>query len=178
MENQIQKHKPNLYQMISDKSSKIELIEHFGAMTLKQVVKEQPPAIGALERQHGKEAISNAIAVIVSDLNQSFGGDIGKDDILEVVAEVRTGITRSISLEDIYLICQKIKTSSTYKLKVPTILKAVNDHLAEKSNMVMNENYNKHLAGKFEGERSSTDYRDDDGYKKAKIEYLTKQAMK
>jgi len=164
--------------MISAQSSKIELIERFGAMTLKQVVNDKPPAIGALERQHGKEETQNVMAVIISDLNNSFGGDISKDDILEVVAEVRMGLTRSISLEDLYLICQKIKTSSTYKLKVPTILKAVNDHLAEKSNMVMNMNYNYHLANKYEGDRSSKPYQEDADFRKAKIEYLTKKAVK
>ena len=167
-----------MYQMISARSSKIELIEQYGAMTLKQVVNERPPAIGALERQYGKEAISTAMGVIIGDLNQSFGGDISKDDILEVVAEVRTGLNRSLSLEDLYLVCQEIKTTYTYKLRVPTILKAVKDHLNEKSNMVMNENYNKHLASKFEGERNSTSYQEDEDYKKVKIEYLTKQAIK
>lgn len=167
-----------MYQMISEKTSKIELIERYGTLTVKQIINEKPPSIAALERNNGKQAVKNAMAVIVADLNQSFGGDISKDDIMEVVTEIRTGLTCNISLEDLYLVCQKIKTSSTYKLKVPTILKAVTDHFNEKTNQIANDNYNKHLSMKFEGERSSSQHQEDADFRKIKIDYLTKQATK
>lgn len=162
-----------MYQMISEKVSKLELIENFGALTMKKVLHDHPPSITSLEKQHGISGVKQSIAIIVADLNQSFGGDLAKDDILEIVAEICVGMTRNISLEDLYVICHKIKLSN-YKLKVPVVLKAVNDYLNEKMNMAANENYNKHLATKFKADRSNTrDNQEENDFRKFKIEYLT-----
>lgn len=172
MENQIQKVKPNLFQMISAKASKLDLIGAFGTLTLKSIINEQYPSISYLEKAHGKEIVQQTMAIIVADLNQSFGGDLTKEDILEVVEETRSGITRNLSLEDLYLICRQMKVSGTYKLRVPGLLKAINDHLNEKSNAIANENYNKHLATKFKGERSTS--QKDNDFEKFRIDYITK----
>lgn len=161
-----------MYQMISAKASKIDLIEQYGAMTLKKIVHENYPSIGDLQRTHGKEPVQTAIAVIVADLNQSFGGDLSKDEIIEVVAELRAGITVNLSLEDIYLACRTIKLNESYKLKVSTLLKAFTQHFNEKSNLVANNNYNAHLATKFKSEPLST--RKDKDFESFKAIYLAK----
>lgn len=158
--------------MISAKASKLDLIGAFGTLTLKSIINEQYPSISYLEKVHGKEIVQQTIAIIVADLNQSFNGDLTKEDILEIVEETLTGITRNLSLEDIYLVCRLVKVSGVYKLRVPSLLKAINDHLNEKSNTIANENYNKHLATKFKGERTAS--KKDEEFEKFRIDYITK----
>lgn len=169
----------NMYEVMQTKPSRVQMIEKYGDLTLKKIIKQQPPSIRALEREYGRKTIHTALCVMVGDLNQSFNGDMNEDDLEEVAAELRMGITKSLSLEDLYLICRNIKTSTkSYKLRVTTILKAANDYLQEKSNLVMNENYNKHRSMQFEGNRTSVANDDTGNYRKAKIDYLTKKAMK
>lgn len=142
-----------MYQMLSAKASKLDLIGAFGTLTTKSIIAEAYPSIATLEQSHGREKVRNAIGVIIADLNQSFSGDLSTGEIMEIVEETRVGITCNLSLEDIYFVCRKVKTSGAFKLKVPTLLKAINDHLNEKSNEIANMNYNKHLSTKFTDNR-------------------------
>jgi len=168
-----------MYQMISEKASKLELIERFGHLNLKEIVHQEYPTIGSLERMHGKEAAEKSMAVIVADLSSSFSGDLDKDDIMEIVTEVRVGLNRNITLEGLYLICSNLKRSSLFKLKVNHVLKAVEEHLNEQSNAHLSKNYNKHLEIKQnEPRKNDKNPFADEGYRKAKIAHLNKQFTK
>lgn len=141
--------------MISAKASKLDLIEHFASLTLAGILQEKYPTIGRLEREQGKEAVSKVMSVIVADLSASFGGDLKMEEIQEVVTEIRSGLCRNVTLEGLYMTCSKIKRTSTFKLKVPTILKALDEHLEEHSQAVTKANLNHHLKFKFNEPRLS-----------------------
>ena len=168
-----------MYQMISEKASKLELIERFGHLNLKEIVHQEYPTIGSLERIHGKDKAEKAMAVIVADLSSSFSGDLAKDEIMEIVTEVRSGLNRNITLEGLYLICSSLKRSSLFKLKVNHVLKAVEDHLNEQSKAHQTNNYNKHLELKQrEPRKNDKNPFADEGYRKAKIAHLNKNFTK
>ncbi|MCO5230162.1 MAG: hypothetical protein M9958_03300 [Chitinophagales bacterium] len=155
MDNQIVKAKPTVYQMILEGASKYDLIEQYSKLTLSDIVQANYASIGALTRSQGKEQVRKVMAVLVSDLNTSFGGDMSKDEIIEAVYEIQNGISSNLSLEDLFLICSQLKRSHTYKLKVPIILKAVEQHLEERTQLIMQNNYNAHLSTKHNEDRKS-----------------------
>lgn len=165
-----------MYQMISEKASKLELIQRFGHLTLKEIVNQEYPSIGLLERAHGDEKISKAIAVIVADLSSSFSGDLNKDEIIEIATEIRCGLTRNITLEGLYLLCSELKRSSIMKLKVNHVLKAVEAHLNEQSNQHEMRNYNAHLANKYHDPRETNAF-DDPEFKKFKVDRFAKEMI-
>jgi len=167
-----------MYQMISEKASKLELIERFGHLNLKEIVHQEYPTIGSLERMHGKDSTENAMAVIVADLSSSFSGDLDKNDIMEIVTEVRSGLNRNITLEGLYLVCQELKRSGIFKLRLNHVLKAFESHLNEQMKAYELKNYNQHLATKASAERTKTNPFQDPAYKKIKAERMASQMIK
>lgn len=178
MDKQITKASPSLYQRICDKASKIELIEQYANLSLPKIIEDKCPSIAALEKAYGKETTVKVMAVIIADLNTSCSGELNKDDIIEVVTEIRSSITRSITLEGLYLICSKLKRTSTYKLTIPAILKAVEAHLEDQTQLVMKKNYNQHLATKHREPRELSDPLSDAKFQEIKAAYFKRTINK
>jgi hypothetical protein len=131
------------------------------------------PTVGGLERMHGKYALKNSIAVILADLSSSFGGDLKKDEIMEIVAEVRSGLNRNITLEGLYVVCSEIKSSSIYgKLTVNKVLTAVKSHIKEQSNAHENNNYQQHLQSKTNAPRKKENPSHDPEFRKVLLKYM------
>lgn len=165
--------------MILEGASKYDLIEQYSGLTLPVIVKEKYSSIATLTRTEGKEPVQKAMAVLVSDLNTSFGGDMSKEEIIEVVVEVQSGICNNLSLEDLYLICSQLKRNHTFKLKVPVILKAVEQHLEERTQLIMQINYNAHLNTKYNDDRKSTQHEaNDNAFKAFQSQYFNEQLKK
>lgn len=138
-----------MFQMILEKASKFDLIERYASLTINDIIQQKCPSIGSLERIHGKEATSKVMSVIIADLSSTFQGDLNIEEIQEVVTEIRSGFSRNISLEGLYIISSQLKRSKTYKLRINNILKAIDDHIEEYSKAVTKANYNHHLQFKF-----------------------------
>ena len=164
--------------MISAKASKLDLIEHFASLTLAGILQEKYPTIGRLEMLHGKEVITKVMSVIVADLSASFGGDLKLEEIQEVVTEIRSGLCRNVTLEGLYMTCSKIKRTSTFKLKVPTILKALDEHLEEQTKAAANANYNEHLKHKHREPRERYDPLANAGFQDFQAAYFKSKIQK
>lgn len=142
--------KQGMYQMITAKTSKTDLIRQFNGLTLPIIVKERFPSIGELARHYGQEQLEKCICVLTADLNESFEGELSKENIEELAVEISSGLTRNHSLESIYWTFRKIKASDVFgKLTVNKVLKAIDKSLEELSNAISNENYNQHLSLKY-----------------------------
>ncbi|MEO9257392.1 MAG: hypothetical protein ABI207_03360 [Crocinitomicaceae bacterium] len=142
--------------MISEKTSKIELIERFGSLTVKKIVHESYPTIGALQREYGKESLTSAIGVIISDVSLSFNSELSQNDILEVAAEIRSSVLRNVTLEGVYLACSELKREAIVgRLNVSKLLKAIHKHLNDITIEAQSKSYNDHLATKHQGESFS-----------------------
>lgn len=136
-----------MFQMITAKSSKIELMRAFNQLTVSKIVSDDFPRVGELSRAYGNEVVEQCIAVLVADLSESFNGDLTKDNIDEIAVEINTGILRNHSLESIYLALKRTKTQDIYgKLTVNKVLKELHKTFDEISDAVMLKNYNNHLA--------------------------------
>lgn len=118
------------------------------------------------------------MSIIVADLNASFGGDLNKEDFLEIATEIRSGITRNITLEGLYFVCSQLKRSSTFKLKIPNILKAIDNHLEEQCKLVMSNNYNQHLQTKQREPRDRYNPNSDDAFRQFQAEYFKRNLNK
>lgn len=179
MENQIQKHQPKIYQLLTNQATKAELISRFGSLTVQQIAHEEFPSIGQLQREHGEQKTLEAIATILTDLNKSFGNDLDQEQMLDIIANVVNGINRNITLEGFYLTCQEIKCNSTYgKLTSNKVLTAIKKHLNEQMNAYQLKHYNQHLATKESAERTKTNPFDEPAYRKIKAERLASEIIK
>lgn len=164
--------------MICAKASKFDLIEQYSNLTLSTIVSEKYPSICSLERMHGKESIQKVMSVIIADLSSSFQGDLNMEEIQEVVVEIRSSLTKNITLEGLFLTCSQLKRTTTFKLKIPTVLKAVNEHLEEQTQAVMSANYNKHLQHKQREPRDRYDSSKDEKFSQFKAEYFKRNLEK
>ena len=154
MENLPQKKEKLLLEAIIEKSSKIELIKSFSSLSLDKIVKETKPSIGMLAKQYGEEVIQNAVGVVISDLNESFNGDLSKNNIQELIAELTTGFNRNITLEGIFITCRELKyKNDTMKITLNKLLKAFANHQEEVMQLAMKHNYSKHLSVKESRDR-------------------------
>lgn len=139
-----------MLQMITAKSSKIELIRTFNSLTMKSVVESRYPSLGMIEREHGSEIMTNCVGVLISDLNTTFDGSLSKDAIEEIIAETTTGLMKNHSLETLFLVCRQLKQDDKiYKLTVNKVVRAIHAGFDEYQKEVMNQNYNNHLANQF-----------------------------
>lgn len=147
-----------MYQLITAKASKLELIRHYNGLTLSKIVENKYTSIAALSQQYGVDKIEQCLCVLVADLNTTFEGELSKENIEELAIEISTGITRNHSLESIYWALNQLKSQDIYgKLTVNKILKQVSQAFDELSNAIAKENYNKHLAIKFNEPRETTE---------------------
>lgn len=157
MSNLIKK-ETTIYEMLVNKASKVDIIKAFAGISMKQVIVEKPITVGEIIRHYGEENATKAVVVLFADLSTSFGSDLKKDHLLELSAEVQSSLYKNLSLEDLYIICNRVKTSDIYgKLTVNKVLKEVKNYFDEKLNEVDNYNYNKHLETKsYQARQSST----------------------
>jgi hypothetical protein len=147
-----------MFQMITAKTSKLELIRSFSSLTLTNIVKESYPSIGELARRHGNEKIEKCVCVLVADLNEAFSGELTTSNIEEIAVEATSGLLKNHSLESIYWTFKNLKTADIYgKLTVNKVLKAIMESFDQISNAVATENYNRHLATKFNQPRETAE---------------------
>jgi hypothetical protein len=134
-------------QAVLEKSSKIEMIRHFGALTLPQIIKAKYPSIGMLEKHFGTPKIHNALEVLLHDINLSFKGSLNADEIEEIAAELMVR-HRVLSFEDVYFCLQQLKTTKTSYagLSVNQVLKCFSDYFDKRTTTAAQISLEKHLA--------------------------------
>jgi hypothetical protein len=136
--------------MISAKASKVELLKAYGDLTLEKVCKMQPTSLAQLARASSAEDCMRLTAVIIADLSVFFNGDLLREDIEEIAAEVQFSMLKNLSLEDIYLACMTIKRSKiSYKLTANEVLRQLNEHLDKRSTLIAELNHSSHLANQY-----------------------------
>jgi hypothetical protein len=164
---------------IIEKSSKIELIKQFSNLSIEKIVKEKTPSIGMLAKQYGEEVMQNVIGVVISDLNESFNGDLSRSNIEELIAEITTGFNRNITLEGIFITCKNLKyKNDTMKITLSKVLKAVINHHEEVMQLAMKLNYSDHLSKKESRDRPTQSAIDKEADRMARNMYLTGKLTK
>lgn len=129
--------------------SKIEMIRTFGKLSLMKIIELDYPSVGDLKRSHGVETTEKVIAILMFDLSAAFDGVLDKDEVAEICAEVTSSILGNLTLEDIFLVCRKIKTSKQFgKLSINKVLSALNDHFEKRLDTAERYSQNQALAHK------------------------------
>ncbi len=166
-----------LFQLISEQSSKLEIIRAFSHLTLRKILETSTPtSIGELRKIHGIEKTEAAIGVLVSDLNSSFEGTLTEDNILELIAECTSGFLLNLPLEAIYVAFRELKTSDIkYKLTFNQVLRKINKTWNEYSDVAQEINLNKHLQTKYYDPRMEENEVNKQAYKMAKNWNLNRQ---
>ena len=135
--------------MILEKTSKIDMIRAFGSLSLPVIIKSDFPSVKKLEMEHGLEKVEKVLAVMFHDLSSSFNGDLDRDAVEELCAEITSTSTRNLSMEDVYLVCRNITKAKNYKkLDLNIVMLALEDHLNTRSNLIYEANLNDHLSKK------------------------------
>ncbi len=98
-------------QMALEKASKIDLIRNFANLTVEKIAKVGYPSFGALTKVHGLEKVEKVTSMLFLDLSATFNDDLSPEQVEEITAEISSSLMRNVSLEDIYLVCRKIKKS-------------------------------------------------------------------
>lgn len=172
--------RPLIVHALVAKTSKLALIRQFGGLSLAKIVKDPPPSIGALARQYDPERAEKFVGVLVQDLSESFGGDLTERMVDEIAATIAGTPLRSLSLEDVFLVCQGIKeTDQRGRLTVNKVMVALKGYANKRMEAFRRHHENQHLAGKFiDRDRSTADPEFEAYAKKYHIEKLAEKANK
>lgn len=154
--------------MISAKASKVELLKAYGDLTLEKVATMKPMSLAQMAKVEEPEVCMKYVAVIVADLSQFFNGDLEREDIEEVAAEVQFSMLKNLTLEDVYVACMRIKRSKvSYKLTANEVLRQLNAYMDERCTYIANLNLSGHFSEQYREESNSE--------KRAKKEKETKR---
>ncbi|MBN2668766.1 MAG: hypothetical protein JXR60_06010 [Bacteroidales bacterium] len=124
-------------------ASKVDLIRQFSSLSLDKIVKTGYPSIGSLKKVYGEEKAEKVTAMVLADLSHSFNNELSPEHIQEITAEISSSLMANISIEDVYLVCRKIKRSKNYgKLNVNKILLSLEEHFENRCEAVLQHNIN------------------------------------
>jgi hypothetical protein len=106
--------------------------------------------MAVLRKQHESEKIENVLGVLIQDASRAFGNAWSDDQCVELSTEILS-MYYYLSLEDCYLVLQRVKRSKVYGLFcMNTILQAFNDYDQERYTKADDLAYSKHLSQKTE----------------------------
>jgi len=167
-------------QMALEKASKIDLIRNFANLTVEKIAKVGYPSFGTLTKVHGLEKVEKVTSMLFLDLSATFNDDLSPEQVEEITAEISSSLMRNVSLEDIYLVCRKIKKSKNYgKLNVNKVLISLEEHFENKCEAVLQHNINQDKKGTktIPPERNSTKGLEQmNKNRQAHIKYIKQQA--
>lgn len=147
---EIKKVLPLLFDSLENKATKMDIIRTYNGLTLSKVVDNNLPTIGLLQKEYGLEKVELFTGMLIKDLSSSFENDLKTHQIDELTVEINNSVLRNMSLEGIFVACQDLKKSNVIgKLSVSKVLKHLNTFFEEQSKLIMQKNYNNHLAQKF-----------------------------
>lgn len=137
-------------QMTLEKVSKVAIIRKFSGLTLNNIFENKYPSLVTLKKQYSLEKLEKVMSILLHDLSLSFNGELTKEDVEEVCAEINSSSLKNLTLEDIYLVCRNIKLSNNYgKLNVNKIMTELIKHQDNRFKAAEHYSYNKHLENKF-----------------------------
>ena len=146
-------------QMALEKASNVDLIRSFANLTVEKIAEGSYPSFGALTKVHGLAKVENVSSMLFLDLSATFNDELSPEQVQELSVEISSGIFRNLSLEDIYLVCRKIKKKKNHKkLNVNFVLLALEEHFDEKCEAVLKHNINQDHAkrGVIDNERTAS----------------------
>lgn len=146
------KQRPLLMEMMLRHQSSLEIIEAMRNLSVGDVLGKGYPAISGLKKTHGKQRVHHALAALISDTGAYFENSLTEAATIEVATEISLNYYY-LSMEDVYILLNRLKRTPLYgKLTPNKILtvadqyardrlelaatRSVNDHLAKKENRV------------------------------------------
>ncbi len=134
--------------MLSADESRRELLRHFAGLTFHKVFAGAFPSMATLRQKYTVDELERVLAILILDCSRAFGDSLSPDDGLELATEVQT-MYYYLSLEDCYLVLQKLKRKKLYgKFCLNTVLQAFDEYDQERYTKADEINYNKHLSNK------------------------------
>jgi hypothetical protein len=135
---------------VCDEKSRRDIVRHFASLTPNKILKGSYPSMAVLRKQHESEKIENVLGVLIQDASRAFGNAWSDDQCVELSTEILS-MYYYLSLEDCYLVLQRVKRSKVYGLFcMNTILQAFNDYDQERYTKADDLAYSKHLSQKTE----------------------------
>jgi|GEM_PF-2666187 len=169
-----------VFDMVTSKANKVELIRTFGDLSLSKILKHDFPTIGQLKKIHGLEKIEVISSLLISDLSASFDRALDSDQIMEITVEITSSNLRNLTLEDLYLVCRTIKSTDSFgKLTINKVLKSLTKHYEKRIERAGELSYNNHISGKHVDSNRTGDIEPvQTKMRAAQLRYLQEQSKK
>lgn len=141
-----QKQHKGIMQLILEGSSNRELVRTYGNMNMPVAMNAPQPAIGALVRAHGREKVEKTIAVMVIETAAYFDQEMGKEQAIDIAAEVTTRYP-FLKMEDAWVVMSDVRSSETFgKLTSNKLLSAIRNYSEKRMQAAAQQSLNEHLA--------------------------------
>lgn len=153
----------------------MELVRRYGDLTIGDVAGQGYPALSALAKHHGPEKVERCLSILLIEASSYFSDTLDKDTALEVAVDVRQA-HYFLSLEDCYIVIQRLKQSTLYgKLTPNRILAEFKKYQEERLQHSITKRENEHLANFTRRQRDPNAVRDairaDEAFKQFEDEY-------
>jgi hypothetical protein len=145
MDNLPEKRKPKLMQTILEGASKVDIVRQYGNLTIGDVAGQGYPALSGLAKEHGPEKVERSLAILLVEASSYFSETLDKETALELAVDVRKD-NYWLSLEDCYIVTQRLKKSKLYgKLTPNRILNEFETYREERMQHSIKKRENEHL---------------------------------
>lgn len=133
--------------MLTAKTSRREMIRHFGSLTPEKVLGGSFPSMAKLRKEYGVEKMEQALAILIMDTSQSFNEIIPVEVAEDTAAEILTAYYY-LTLEDCFVALKQLKKTKVFKFTANSVLIAFAEYDKSRQGLVDELSYNEHLASK------------------------------
>ena len=126
-------------------ASKTDLVRAWGRLTIADVVGNGYPALSKLQRTYGRDKVETTLAVLLVEASGYFADRLPKEQAKEIAVEITTEYYW-FTLEDVYVVLQRMKRKSLYgKLTPNKVLTELDAYREERLELAARRNEEEHM---------------------------------
>lgn len=155
MEKTPAKRQPQVLPMIFAGASNRDLVKQFVKLTPEKVLGGNYPSMAKIKKQEGEKKLSEALAIIIIETSVAFGEAMNQHIALDLAIEILTDYYY-LTLEDCFLVLNRLKRTKVFKLTINVVLTAFENYDNERLKIIDDNNYSQHLSIKEERGKPTT----------------------
>jgi hypothetical protein len=140
--------KAGIMELITSKAATVDIVRAKADLSIARILETKPPALSLLRKQYSPEKVEAAIAILMIDTSTWFSAPMPQEQAQELAAEI-TATNYWLSLEDVFLILQRLKRKELYgKLTPNKVMLELAAYTSERLNESAQRSYHQHLDSK------------------------------
>lgn len=145
----VQPERPPLFALMKQQANNVEIMRHYGTMTIKDIVAaDNLKGLRQLATEHSEKVTITAVGVLLIDASKSFDKKWSMDKAKEVATEIYFSKYYYLSLEDIYVVLNRIKEYE-HQFNAVILRKNLRKYAEIRLTLAEKATYNKHLANEY-----------------------------